>query len=120
MRSRKYTHGFWAGIAIALIPLVNGSFAATVDVSIANFAFTPNPVTIQAGDTVRWTNQDATTHTATSGTGCAADGKFGSLFLGQGQTYSFQFSTAGQYPYFCMPHCTFMSGTVIVEASGNS
>src|SRR5262249_44786040 len=56
-----------AGLALALA-LVGPALAATKNVTIAGFAFSPDPVTVNVGDTVTWTNNDAASHTAT-GTG---------------------------------------------------
>ncbi len=44
------------------------SFAATVAVNIQNFLFQPKGVTINLGDSVKWTNKDGAPHTATSDT----------------------------------------------------
>lgn len=95
----------------------SGSYPATVDVSMVNYSFQPETVTINAGDTVRWINQGGS-HTTTSGTGCVSDGKWNSGLLSTSQTYSVMFNTAGTYPYFCMPHCSLgMTGTVVVNPS---
>ncbi|MGN6385054.1 MAG: PQQ-dependent sugar dehydrogenase, partial [Verrucomicrobiota bacterium] len=90
--------------------------AATVEIKIQNFAFNPSTATINVGDTVTWTQLDAgMQHTATSGVDAAPDGKFDSGFLSQNQTYSHTFTEAGNYPYFCIPHSSFMTGTIIVQ-----
>ena len=88
------------------------------DVDITGFAFDPSPITIAVGDTVVWTNQDAVGHTVTSGN--PGDGDAGSVFdsatLGNGDSFSFTFDTAGDYVYFCRPHAASMNGAhVIVE-----
>jgi len=77
-----------------------------VDVSISNFAFTPASVTVSAGDTVRWTNQDSTTHTVKGSS-------FESGQLAQGDTYEFTFTEPGVYDYACSIHPS-MKGTVTV------
>jgi|GEM_PF-2002590 len=81
---------------------------ATIDVDIVNFTFDPTPLTVCAGDTVRWTNQDSAPHTSTSDTAVWDSGT-----LTTGQQYSFTFVSAGTYDY----HCTFhpsMTATVEV------
>lgn len=82
-------------------------------------AYSPNTVTIEAGTTVTWTNDDTMLHTVTSGTsnGTAGspDGTFDSGFLAEGATWSYTFNDAGEFPYFCTPH-PWMRGTVIVTA----
>ncbi len=78
-------------------------------VSIAGFAFSPATLTVPAGTTVTWTNNDATTHTVTSDTGA-----FNSSFLSPGATFSFTFTQAGTYKYHCSIH-TYMTAEVVVQ-----
>lgn len=87
-----------------------GDEAGTVTVEIKDFAYGPETVTIPAGGTVTWTNQDAAPHTAT-----AQDREvLQSGALAQGESYSQTFDTPGTYEYFCEFHAG-MKGTVIVE-----
>jgi plastocyanin len=85
----------------------NGS--ASGQVVIKNFAYNPASMTIEAGDTVTWTNDDGVTHTVT-----ADNGEFDSGDLAPGKTFSFTFATAGTYPYHCSIHAS-MHGTVVVQ-----
>lgn len=87
--------------------------ATTVDVTIASYAFNPTPVTIQVGDTVKWTNNDGVTHTVTSNTSV-----FNSGSIPNGGTFSYTFTTAGTYGYHCSIH-TSMTGQVIVQSGGS-
>jgi plastocyanin len=84
------------------------------DVTIANFAFTPNPLTINVGDSVRWTNTDAATHTATSDAGAPATFTTGNLT--QGQSATILFTVAGTYNYHCAIHPS-MVATLIVNGA---
>jgi len=77
--------------------------------NIANFAFAPDPVTVSAGATLTWTNQDGSTHTVV-----ADDGSFKSSGLSKGATYSQQITTPGTYLYHCSIH-PFMKGTITVR-----
>ena len=77
-------------------------------ISINNFAFVPATLTVPAGATVTWTNQDQEPHTVVAG-----DGSFRSPGLGTGATYSYTFPTAGSFDYICSIH-PFMHGTVVV------
>src|SRR4051812_15054434 len=88
-------------ISVVLTLLALAAFAAVgtrgtamaqgdTSVSIANFAFDPGSVTIDAGSTVTWTNSDSATHTVTSD-----DGTFDSGNLASGDSYSFTFDTPG-------------------------
>jgi plastocyanin len=94
--------------------------AATVSVTVApggQHVFDPAIVNINAGDTVEWTWADSF-HTVTSGSPCTQDSLFNSGFLNPGDKFSFTFTTAGTYDYFCIPHCSMgMVGTVNVAAA---
>jgi plastocyanin len=78
-------------------------------VSIANFAFSPPSLTIAAGDTVLWTNNQNVTHTVTSDAGTELGGS-----LSPGATYQHIFMTANSFPYHCSIHPT-MHGLVTVQ-----
>jgi plastocyanin len=91
------------------------SVAADVAVTIDNFHFTPSDITVPAGTTIRWTNQDGPTHTVTSDTA----GIFDSGNLAPNASFSFTFSTPGTFPYHCAIHPT-MLGRVIVTAAAPS
>jgi len=80
----------------------------TVDVTIANFAFSPDKLTVKVGTTVKWTNQDSATHNVT-----AEDNSFKSGDLNQGDSFSFTFTTAGTYAYRCGFHAS-MKATITV------
>jgi plastocyanin len=81
---------------------------ATNAVSITNFAFSPAAITVTAGSTVVWTNNDSVQHDITfNGGGIASN------VLNQNDTFSHTFPTAGTYHYICSIH-PFMHGTVIV------
>ena len=91
----------------ALFPV--SASADIIDVSIQNFAFDPQAVTVKVGDTVRWTNLDTVGHTSTSDTSVWA-----SNLLLKDDTFEFTFTQAASYPYHCVPHPN-MTATVIVE-----
>ncbi|MDH3436009.1 MAG: Ig-like domain-containing protein [Betaproteobacteria bacterium] len=91
------------------------SVPVTVDVSIGDNFFTPQSITIKVGDTVRWTNNGAALHTTTSGTSPTANGIWGSAILASGESFSFTFTQAGIFPYFCSVHPGIMTGTVTVQ-----
>jgi plastocyanin len=105
---------------IALIVLVSALSAtralpdtqpATIQtVSIHNFAFSPAYLTVNAGDTVKFVNQDDETHTVS-----ATEGAYDSGPLNQNATFSYTFTKAGVYHYYCRIH-TAMKGTIVVNA----
>ena len=82
---------------------------STSAVTIANFAFSSKTLTVSAGTTVTWTNNDAAAHTVT-----ADDNSFNSGNMATGVTFSHQFTTAGTYAYHCSYHSV-MTATVIVQ-----
>jgi len=89
--------------------------SGTTNVTIQDFSFTPDNVTISANGIVKWTN-NGTTHTVTSGTTPAPDGKFNSGNLGTGATVCVQFFGTGTAQYFCSIHPT-MTGSVTVTGT---
>jgi plastocyanin len=78
-------------------------------VAIKGFAFTPQVLTVSAGTTVTWTNQDDDPHTVT-----ANDKSFHSAALDTDDAFSFTFTKPGTYAYFCSLH-PHMTGKVIVK-----
>jgi plastocyanin len=85
--------------------------AADASVTIDNFTFSPGRLTVKAGTTVTWVNQDDIPHTVASDTKV-----FKSKALDTDDKFSFTFATAGVYDYFCSLH-PHMMGTIVVEAS---
>ena len=84
---------------------------STMEVRIDNFSFGPVALTVPVGTTVIWTNHDDIPHTVVS----TDDPKtFKSKVLDTDDKFSFTFSKAGTYPYFCSIHPK-MTGKVIVQ-----
>ena len=79
-------------------------------------SFNPNPININAGDSVTWTNSDNDIHTVTSGSdeGPSIGQEFDSGTLGEGQSFTHKFENPGTYEYFCSIHPS-MVGEVIVK-----
>lgn len=85
-----------------------------VDVAIDTFAYAPATITVPAGTTVEWTNQDATRHTVTAGSEDDPDpDAFDLPVEEQGDVVEFTFDEPGTYAYYCVLH-PFMEGTVEV------
>ena len=84
-----------------------------VEVTIADSAFGPSKIEVNAGTTVTWTNNDAVPHTVTStrsdDVDSATSGLFDSGTLQPGATFSYTFDTAGDYPYECTIHASMAS-----------
>jgi LPXTG-motif cell wall-anchored protein len=85
--------------------------AADTGVTIVDFNFAPGSVTVNVGDTVTWTNDGPTPHSAT-----ANDGSFDTGIMDAGQSGSHTFNAAGTFSYICTPHPN-MTGTVTVVAA---
>ena len=86
---------------------------AGAPISIKGFAFNPNQPSVTKGATITWTNDDGTTHTVTSGVPGTPSGKFNQS-VDAGKTFSFTFTDAGTYEFFCNIHNS-MRGTVTVK-----
>ena len=103
---------------LALLP--TAAPAATVDVNIADNAFQPNELIVDAGDTVRWTQTGTRPHTVTADDGSFDSSPAGSPNLSQGSTFSQAFASAGTFRYYCKIHGgpggVGMSGTITVRA----
>jgi plastocyanin len=83
--------------------------AANAEVKIDNFSFGPQTITIPVGATVTWTNRDDIPHTVVS-----TDGVFKSKVRDTDEKFSYTFTKAGTYPYFCSVHPK-MTGKVLVQ-----
>jgi plastocyanin len=93
------------------ISIVPGSSAPKPD----NKYYDPSPANVAVGTTVTWMNDDATLHTAVSGTpDSGPSGEFDSSYLAKGKTFSHKFDTAGTFDYYCTLH-PFMVGQVVVK-----
>ncbi len=80
-------------------------------VSMQYNRFNPSALTISRGTTVTWTNRDNVTHTVTSSTGA-----FNSGDVTSGKSFSYTFSAAGTFDYYCKYHQSMgMTGTVVVQ-----
>lgn len=80
--------------------------AATVE--IVNFTFSPNPVKVRKGQSVRFMNRDTVPHSVTIGSFKAEDN------VNAGQEKVVRFDTVGRIPYVCQYHPN-MQATVEVE-----
>ena len=72
------------------------SSAANAAVKIDNFVFGPQTLTVPVGTTVTWTNSDDIPHTSVS-----TEGVFKSKVLDTDENFSYTFTKAGTYPYYC-------------------
>ena len=85
--------------------------AAAAEVEIDQYAFVPQRITVKAGTTVTWINEDDAPHTIAS-----SSKLFKSKALDTEDKFSFTFTTPGTYAYFCSLH-PHMTGVIVVEAA---
>ncbi|HVF73380.1 MAG TPA: PQQ-dependent sugar dehydrogenase [Chthoniobacterales bacterium] len=100
--------------------LLTHAFAATVTVHVGpngSMSYSPDPVTINAGDTVEWV-WDSPAHSVTSGNG-QPNGLFDSGLHNPPHTFSHTFPNAGNFPYYCTFHGPGMNASVQVTAPVN-
>lgn len=103
-------------VAIAVALVAGGAApnagAATAEVGIADFRFSPAYTRVEPGDSVVWT-QRGSVHTVTSRAGAPESFDSGDLITGQ--TFTRSFPTPGRYAYHCTIHAE-MRGVVQVGA----
>jgi plastocyanin len=88
--------------------------ASPATVQIDNFAFAPPTLTVTAGMTVTWKNEDDSPHRIGD-----KNGTFTSAALDTDDTFSHTFARPGEYPYICTIH-PYMAGKIIVKPAGKS
>ena len=88
--------------------------ASLATVAIDNFKFAPATLTITAGTTVTWKNEDDSPHRIGD-----KDGTFKSAALDTDDTFSHTFAMPGEYPYICTIHPR-MVGKIVVKPAGKS
>lgn len=140
MRRRELLAGLSGAATVGLAGcggvLGSGCGWGEFDVGMTANAFDPRDVTVAVGDTVVWKNTSQRAHTVTAygsqlpeGAAFFASGGYDSTEVARDawrnsggaiyscETYEHTFETAGEFPYFCIPHeRTGMVGTVVVEA----
>jgi plastocyanin len=116
-RIRAVASAAFLGAALAAAPFflsIRPVVAADAIVKIDNFTFDPPRLTVKAGTSVTWYNEDDIPHTV------VASGKsFRSKTLDTDDKYTFTFMTPGAYEYFCSLH-PHMTGTIVVEAASGA
>ncbi|MNI18618.1 Amicyanin precursor [compost metagenome] len=82
----------------------------TYNVDIKQLSFGTEPLTVEAGSKVTFTNFDDMKHNAV-----AEDGSFSTPLLSKGESYTITLAEAGTFNYYCEPHKSFMTGQIIVK-----
>jgi len=93
-------------------PAPSGDAVRSAEVEIEDFAYHPDPVTVEEGGKVIWKNRDSAPHTAT-----AVDGSFDTGTIEEGKLKSESFKQPGAFEYICSIHPQ-MHGTVEVVEVG--
>ena len=118
MRRKLFLGGLITVIPLALIVVFvsNPTWARNeetktqiMEVKVDNFTFGPQTLTVPVNTTVTWVNRDDIPHVIVSN-----DGVFKSKALDTDEKYSFTFTKAGTYAYFCGIHPK-MVGKVVVQ-----
>ena len=109
MRTTTWSAAIVVGLTAIGLTAGHATGEPETSVRITQFAFTPSVLTVPAGATVTWTNDDEETHTVTS-----ASGAFGSTGLGHEEGFVQTFARPGRYEYFCALH-PHMKASVIVR-----
>ena len=106
MLSKTMTYALFAGALLLSAP----AMAADANtVTIKNFDYAPMALTVTAGTTVTWKNEDGEPHTVVS-----VDGLFRSGALDTGESFAYKFTKPGVYKYVCTIHPK-MVATVTVK-----
>jgi plastocyanin len=117
-RNNVWVAGLAVPVMIAMLMLFTASpsvtandqpSAANAEVKIDNFVFGPGTLTVPVGATVTWTNKDDIPHTTVS-----TDGVFKSKVMDTDEKFSYTFTKAGTYSYYCSVHPK-MTGKVVVQ-----
>lgn len=89
-------------VPLALLLLAPGqASAASYRVAMQGYAFSPASLTVHVGDTVTWTNADTAPHDVKTTSGPVA---IHSPMLNKGQSWTYTFTAAGAYGYYCTVH----------------
>lgn len=110
MRALRFALALAALLSIATATTARA--ARTVEVTIQNFIYSPNVISVDPGDTIRWTNLDTAPHSAVS-----VNEGFISAVIGQNQSTTVLFTDPGTFEYICAVHGASMKGTVVVRGT---
>jgi plastocyanin len=115
-KSRIYFLAACVMLASAAVIGASGALSASaeagssaVEITIDNFSFTPETVTVKTGTHVTWKNRDDIPHTVVS-----SDNLFKSKALDTDDKFSFTPGKPGTYTYFCSLHPK-MTAKLVVE-----
>ncbi|MEU2776013.1 plastocyanin/azurin family copper-binding protein [Streptomyces sp. NPDC007162] len=110
---RAVLTGLLLTAAGVVLPTATAQAATTHQIVMSGYAFSPRSLTISAGDTVTWVNQDQAPHNVKTVSGPAS---VQSSMLNKGGVFSHTFSTPGTYDYECTVHPG-MTAVLVVKAA---
>jgi plastocyanin len=115
VRRGAFAAALFLGLAfgLALPGAVSATRAEEIEVKIDNFTFAPQKLTVKAGTTVTWINEDDIPHTVVS------TGHFRSKPLDTGDKFTFTFTTPGSFVYFCSLHPHMQASITVESATGS-
>lgn len=117
MRRKLFFTGSMAVLSLALAAVLilhptrakSEAAESSMEVRVDNFTFGPDTLTVAVNSTVTWINKDDVPHVIASN-----DGLFKSRALDTDEKYSYTFSKAGTYSYYCSIHPK-MVGKIVVQ-----
>jgi plastocyanin len=108
--------GDTGGAATTEEPAGTGGGGGGTEVSMENVQFDPNDVTVEAGETITFVNNESVPHDVHKSSGPGADFASGpSGGMQEGDTFELTLDEAGSYEYVCDVHAPGMAGTITVE-----
>jgi plastocyanin len=123
---RSFLKQLLTALMFSGVLVTNSLSAATVNVAVGNDFFSPSVVTINIGDTVRWTWNgnghnivcDNPYRSGTRDPLCGNTAGSVTTLYNTGNTYQFTYNQTGTYRYYCNPHISVnMTGMVVVAAA---
>lgn len=104
-----------AALMVLSLCLLSGAALAQMNnsISIKDFAFEPNILTVTVGTTVTWTNSDPVQHEAASD-----NGTYDSGIMNPNDQFTYSFSQPGNYSYYCKIH-PYMFGMIQVMSASS-
>jgi plastocyanin len=100
-----------AAIAPSIAPaiaLADGAPRQPVTVEIRDMKYAQDTLTVAVGTKVTWINRDQMPHTVTD-----RKRSFASAALDTGDSYTYTFTTPGEFTYFCALHPSMVARVVV-------
>jgi plastocyanin len=93
-----------------------GGNGGGAQVGMQNIQFDPKDLTVKAGETITFTNEESTPHDVHKTSGPGEDFSSGDIGgMQQGDTFELKLDKAGKYEYVCHVHAPGMAGTITVK-----